>query len=65
MSVGVDILEMPQTVQGNRYIVVFADYLTKWAEAYPTADQMSETISRLLIDHIVCRYGVPAELLSD
>ena len=65
MSVGVDILEMPQTAQGNRYIMVFADYLTKWVEAYPTADQMSETIARLLIDHIVCRHGVPAELLSD
>ena len=63
--VGVDILEMPQTAQGNRYIVVFADYLTKWVEAYPTADQTSETIARLLIDHIVCRHGVPAELLSD
>ena len=63
--VGVDILEMPQTAQGNRYIVVFADYLTKWVEAYPTVNQTSETIARLLIDHIVCRHGVPAELLSD
>ena len=26
---------------------------------------MSETIARLLIDHIVCRHGAPAELLSD
>ena len=25
--VGVDILEMPQTAQGNRYIMVFIDYL--------------------------------------
>ena len=63
--VGVDILEMPQTAQGNQYIVVFADYLTKWVEAYPTAEQTSETIARLLIDHIVCRHGVPAEVLSD
>ena len=54
-----DILEILQTAQGNQYI------LTKWVEAYPTTDQMSETIARLLIDHIVCRHGVPDELLSD
>ena len=29
--VGVDILEMPLTESGNRYVVVFLDYLTKWA----------------------------------
>ena len=63
--VGVDIFEIPQAAQGNRYIVVFADYLTKWVEAYPTTNQTSETITTLLIDHIVCRLGVPAELLSE
>ena len=45
--------------------MVFVDYLTKWVEAYPTADQTSETITRLLIDHIICRYSVHAGLLSD
>ena len=29
-----DILEMPQTERGNRYVIVFIDYLTKWVEAY-------------------------------
>ena len=59
--VRVDILEMPETASGNWYIVVFADYLTKWVEAYPVVDQTSETIARLLVDNIVCRHGVPAE----
>ena len=62
---GVDILEMPLTAQGNRYIVVFIDYLTKWAEACAIPDQTSETIARLLVDNVVCRHGVPEELLSD
>ncbi len=62
---GVDILEMPATLQGNRYIVVFVEYLTKWVEAFPVEDQTSETITRLLIGNVVCRYGVPSQLLSD
>ena len=36
--------------------------MTKWVEVYPTADPTSETITRLMIDHIICRHGVPAEL---
>ena len=45
--VGVDLMEMPQTTLGNRYVIVFLDYLTKWVEAYPLADQTSETIARV------------------
>ena len=28
--VGVDIMELPQTVNGNCYVISFVDYLTKW-----------------------------------
>ena len=45
--------------------MVFLDYLTKWVEAYPVLDQRAETIARLLVENIVCRHGVPEELLSD
>ena len=63
--VGVDILQLPLTSSGNKYIVVFLDYLTKWVEAYAVPDQQAETIARLLVENIVCRHGVPEELLSD
>ena len=63
--VGVDILKLPLTSSGNQYLVVFLDYLTKWVEAYPVPDQRTETIARLLVENIVCRHGVPEELLSD
>jgi len=63
--VGVDIMEMPRTLRGNRYVVVFVEYLTKWVEAYAVEDQTSETLARLLVDCVVCRHGVPGQLLSD
>ena len=40
-------------------------HLTKWVEAFPLPDQTSASIARLLIDHVVCRHGVPKQLLSD
>ena len=62
---GVDVLQLPLTRNGNRYVVVFADYLTKWVEAFPVPDQTAETIARLLVEKIVCIHGVPEQLLSD
>ena len=63
--VAVDVLQLPLTSSGNKYIVVFMDYLTKWVEAFPTSDQQASTIAGLLVEHIICRHGVPEELLSD
>ena len=60
-----DLTELPLTTLGNRYVIVFLDYLTKWVEAYPLPDQTSETIARVLVDRVICRHGVPRELLSD
>ena len=63
--VGVDIMELPQTVNGNRYVISFVDYLTKWVESFLSDNQTSETIVRLLIDHVICCHGVPEALTSD
>ena len=41
------------------------DYLTKWPEVFATSDQTALTIARLLVEHVISRYGVPTELLSD
>ena len=50
---------------GNQYTVVFVDYLTKWREVFATPDQSALTIAKLLVENVVCRHGVPAQLLSD
>lgn len=63
--VGVDVLQLLKTTQGNKYTMVFIDYLTKWPEVFATPDQSVTTIAQLLVEHIVFRHGVPAELLSD
>lgn len=55
-TVGVDILKLPQTFDGNKYIVVFLD---------PIQDQRAETVAKLLVEEVVCRYGAPERLLSD
>ena len=63
--VGVDVLQLPLTENGNRYVVVFQDYLTKWVEAFAVPNQTAETIAKLLVVEIFCRHGAPEHLLSD
>ena len=36
---GVDVMELPLTTKGNKYLIVFQDLFTKWPMAFPTLDQ--------------------------
>ena len=44
--VAVDILKLPLMANGNRYVAIFMDYLTKWPEAFAIPDQKAETMPR-------------------
>jgi transposase InsO family protein len=63
--VGVDVMELPKTDRGNRYVLVFQDFLTKWPFAFPMPDQKSSRIAELLVSEVVPLFGVPESLLSD
>lgn len=64
--VAVDVLgPFPLSNKGNRYIVVFSDYLTRWCEAFPVPSVEATLIARLLVDEIISRHGAPRVLLSD
>lgn len=52
------------SLEGNRYLLTFQDYFTKYAEAIPLRDQ-KDTTARAFVEHIVCRHGTPTKLLTD
>lgn len=54
-----------KTERGNRYILVFTDYLTRWPEAFPIPNMDAGTVARILVDEIISRHGSPRTLLSD
>ena len=46
--VAVDILKVPQSAQGNQYILVAQHYFSKWPFAQPMPDQKAERIVKIL-----------------
>ena len=64
--VAIDILgPLPVTLAGNKYILVAADYFSKWIEAYAIPNQEATTIARKLLDEMFCRFALPEKLHSD
>jgi transposase InsO family protein len=63
---GVDVVgPLPETKNGNKYLVVFTDSFTRWVEVFYTSEVKEEFIAEFLVCEIVCRYGAPKYLVSD
>ena len=64
--VAMDILgPFPVSEDGNRYIIIFSDYYTRWPEAFALPSTEAPRIAQLLVDEILARHCAPRTLLSD
>jgi hypothetical protein len=64
--VAMDILgPLPESPQGNSYVLVVADYFTKWMEAFPMPNQEASTVAKILVNHFFCRFSLPERLHAD
>ena len=64
--VATDILgPLPESPTGNLYILVVADYFTRYVEAYPLPNQEATTVASRLVDEFFLRFSPPEQLHSD
>jgi transposase InsO family protein len=65
-KVGMDFVgPLPSTSKGNKYLLVFIDYMTRWPEAFAVPDRKASTVARIIVDELIPRFGPMKELLSD
>ena len=65
-KIAIDIFgELPLTEKGNEYIVVISDYFTKWTEALPMPNMGACTVAKILVEEVLCRFGIPQTIHSD
>lgn len=63
---GMDIVgPLPKTKNGNMYIIVATEYLTKWPEARAIPNAKASSVVTFFYEDIICRHGCPKEILTD
>jgi hypothetical protein len=64
--IATDILgELPETEDGNRYILVVSDYVSKWTESFAMSNMEAETVAKIKVEQVIARFGVPSCIHSD
>nr|GEV69973.1 reverse transcriptase domain-containing protein [Tanacetum cinerariifolium] len=63
---GIDIAgPFPEGPGKVKFLIAAIDYFTKWIEAKPVATITGNQIKNFMRDNIVCRFGLPREIISD
>lgn len=53
------------TSRSNRFMVTSQDELTKYAECVATPQITAWHVGKILVESIICRYGIPQTIMSD
>ncbi len=56
---------LPETYNGNRYILVMSEYSTRYMIGVAMPNQKASTVANALIINVILRYGSPTEILTD
>nr|GEU95127.1 reverse transcriptase domain-containing protein [Tanacetum cinerariifolium] len=63
---GIDIAgPFPKGPGKVKFLIVAMDYFTKWIEAKAVAIITDSQVKKFMWDNIVCRFGLPGEIVSD
>jgi len=63
--IAMDLLAMPESWAGNKYVMVIMDYATRYAIAVPVKDKTAKTVAEALIQQVLLVHGPARRLLSD
>ncbi|GKB28898.1 reverse transcriptase domain-containing protein [Tanacetum coccineum] len=63
---GIDIAgPFPDGPRKVKFLIIAIDYFTKWIEARAIATITGNQVKKFVWDNIVCRFGLPGEIISD
>lgn len=61
----IDFTEIKPGLYGYKYLLVFVDTFSSWAEAFPAKHETAKVVTKKLLEEIFPRYGMPQTLGSD
>ena len=63
-KIGIDLITLPLSRNGNQYCITLTDYFSKWVEAEPIPTKEAKHVAAFLYKMIL-RHGCPLEIVSD
>lgn len=60
----IDFTELPRR-GGYHYLLVLTDTFSGWPEAFPTRTAKAREVTKIIVQEIIPRFGVPAVISSD
>ena len=61
----IDFLSLERSKGGHEHILVVTDHFTRYAQTFPTRNQLAKTTAKILFENFVVHYGFPARIHSD
>ncbi len=61
----IDLLQLPASHQGFRYLLVCVDHLSRYILLAPVKDKSAKSVAHALIIHLICPFSTHRMLLSD
>ena len=63
--VAMDLMAMPESWAGNKYLMVVEDYLSNFVVVAPIPDKNAATVAEVFLKQVILVYGPPAVIHSD
>ncbi len=63
--VSTDLLQLPASHQGSKYLLVCVDHLSRYVVLAPVKDKSAKSVAHALITHLICPFSKPTVFLSD
>ncbi len=62
--VGIDLLQLPHSIQGSIYVLVCTDHFSHFTVLAPLPNKSATTAAHAIVSHLICPYTTP-HVLSD
>ncbi len=63
--VSIDLLQLPTSAQGSKYLVVMVDIFSRYVLLVPIKEKTTKNVAHAIVSKLICEFSAPRVLLGD